>query len=337
MSETEQEVVEQERTDVGYQLGDEGYVEGLGPTVFPPNVDPRDYPPHKLSPAEEAATVGRFVIDQVAKSPPTVVVSETSHEYATGRTVAAPQGTFWSRDETDPDAERGEGVSVWEAATAAQSEAVRSATPDMVNEEVDHLSDVEKGAKHGPFVDRKAATAGFGALDEATAQKLDDKHEEEVLARQGVKDGSVLPLSEPAKPATADSVEDAFDITEAAEDALVNDESIPVADPGALSYTPEEQVEANYAAQTDDATKDERQTIVEHEGASRGPLEALPADREGVEVPGDESEAEEGDESWNVYTVAELKTELDNREIQYDSGARKADLVALLEADDEAG
>jgi hypothetical protein len=39
---------------------------------------------------------------------------------------------------------------------------------------------------------------------------------------------------------------------------------------------------------------------------------------------------------YNDLTVDELKTELDNRGVAYDSGDRKADLVQALEEDDRA-
>ena len=46
----------------------------------------------------------------------------------------------------------------------------------------------------------------------------------------------------------------------------------------------------------------------------------------------DQPEVEEV-ESWDQLTVAELKAELQAREIPYPSSALKADLVALLEAE----
>ena len=42
-------------------------------------------------------------------------------------------------------------------------------------------------------------------------------------------------------------------------------------------------------------------------------------------------------ETWDDLTVAELKAELDERQIEYPSKALKADLVEILNADDEGG
>lgn len=44
--------------------------------------------------------------------------------------------------------------------------------------------------------------------------------------------------------------------------------------------------------------------------------------------------SEETEEGYDSWTVADLKTELDNREIEYAASAKKADLVQLLEDDD---
>jgi hypothetical protein len=312
---------------------DQDYVEGLGLPVFPAGVNPLDYPPHTMSPSEEAATVGRFVINQEVEAPPEF--DEGDGEYKTGGTVAAPQGVFYSRDETKAKgkgkrAKGGERVSPHEASVAAQSEAVRSATPDMVeqlgDEEVDHLSDAEKGAKSGPFEDRKAPEVGFGALDEGTVEKLDEKEEEMVLARQGQKTPDEQVLAEPAKPADAESVDAAFEVTAQAEaqstdlDAADVGQDAPDIE-GNLRRTPEEQEAANAAAEPD-----EPDSVLEQKTkAAAG------------ESTDEEVEPEDDEDTWDNYTVAELKSELDNRGLEYDSGARKADLVKLLEDDDEAG
>jgi len=47
----------------------------------------------------------------------------------------------------------------------------------------------------------------------------------------------------------------------------------------------------------------------------------------------DDAEADEAD-SYDTWTVAELRTELDNRSVEYKASTNKADLVALLEQDD---
>lgn len=283
--------------------------EGLGPAVFPPNVDPQDYPPYKMSPAEEAATVGRYRDDQVAAQAP-VIDTGGATEYATGRTVAAPQGTVYVRDEA---AKPGKEVPVADAAVAAQSEAVRSATPDMTEpEEGDHLSDTEKGAKSGPFEDRKAPEVGYGALPEGTVSKLDAKEEEMVLARQGTKTPEDQVLAEPAKPATEESVAKAFEVTEASK-AQASDEAVDVQDvAGKLTRDPEEQAAANEAAEPDEGP-----TLL---------------DKQIAEASGSDEEVEYVEPS--ELNVAELKAELDSRGIQYDSKAHKADLVKLLEAAD---
>ncbi len=58
----------------------------------------------------------------------------------------------------------------------------------------------------------------------------------------------------------------------------------------------------------------------------------------GQEKTGDqdqEQETEGGDEKdYQSMTVAQLKAELDGREIEYSSDDRKDDLIELLEADD---
>jgi hypothetical protein len=60
---------------------------------------------------------------------------------------------------------------------------------------------------------------------------------------------------------------------------------------------------------------------------------------DGTEVTADEDgESEDGDDEevidYNEFTVPELKAELDAREVEHPSSALKADLVALLEAND---
>jgi hypothetical protein len=282
--------------------------EGLGPEVFPPGVDPRDYPPYTMSPSEEAATVGRYVVDQVPAQAP--VLDVPSHELATGRTAAAPHGTVFVRDE---DAKPGKRVPAVEAAVAAQSEAVRSSTPDMVEpEDGGHLSEEAKGAKSGSFQDRKAPEVGFGALPPETVEKLDAKEEEMVLARQGVKTPDQQVLAEPAKPADPESVDAAFEVTAASEAHAAEDAPEPTEDvSGELTRTPEEQVEANVAAEPEG-----------EESAETKAAQAAVAD-EGESKP-----------DYNEKTVADLRTELGKRGVDYEYSARKADLVALLEGDD---
>lgn len=46
---------------------------------------------------------------------------------------------------------------------------------------------------------------------------------------------------------------------------------------------------------------------------------------------------EEEEASYADWTVAELKSELDTRGVEYDSSAKKADLVAALDANDAEG
>lgn len=45
----------------------------------------------------------------------------------------------------------------------------------------------------------------------------------------------------------------------------------------------------------------------------------------------------EGGDDYSAWTVAQLKEELDNREIEYAASAKKAELVEALEADDADG
>lgn len=51
----------------------------------------------------------------------------------------------------------------------------------------------------------------------------------------------------------------------------------------------------------------------------------------------DASSETAGELSWDDFTVAELRAALDARQIAHSSKAHKADLVALLSADDESG
>lgn len=53
---------------------------------------------------------------------------------------------------------------------------------------------------------------------------------------------------------------------------------------------------------------------------------------------GGESESggeEGGDGEYSTYTVEQLKEELDSRGLEYKGNAKKADLIAALEADDQ--
>lgn len=62
------------------------------------------------------------------------------------------------------------------------------------------------------------------------------------------------------------------------------------------------------------------------------------AEENGTAMPTNDKGDGDGDgESYSDWTVAELKEELDNREIAYTSSAVKADLVKLLEDNDAEG
>lgn len=53
------------------------------------------------------------------------------------------------------------------------------------------------------------------------------------------------------------------------------------------------------------------------------------AEANGTAVPNDDAEKD-----YSSWKVADLKAELDSREVEYEAGAKKADLVAALEAND---
>lgn len=48
-------------------------------------------------------------------------------------------------------------------------------------------------------------------------------------------------------------------------------------------------------------------------------------------------DGEGGEEGYDSWTVAELKSELDSREIEYASSDKKADLIKLLNDNDSQG
>ena len=86
-----------------------------------------------------------------------------------------------------------------------------------------------------------------------------------------------------------------------------------------------------------------RLSDVDGDYAPEGSAAAEPAQAEAEEEPADEEEAvaepEEADDEaadYESFTVAELKAELDARDLAYESSDRKADLVALLQQDDAA-
>lgn len=60
--------------------------------------------------------------------------------------------------------------------------------------------------------------------------------------------------------------------------------------------------------------------------------ESKPSKRKGKGKPADSEEVEETE--YESMTVAELKAELDERGVEYASGALKADLIAALEEND---
>lgn len=59
------------------------------------------------------------------------------------------------------------------------------------------------------------------------------------------------------------------------------------------------------------------------------------ADTGEVDEADEEEESEEEEEGYDAYTVEELLSELASRGVEHKSGLRKADLIALLEEDDE--
>lgn len=141
------------------------------------------------------------------------------------------------------------------------------------------------------------------------------------------------------------SVPDAVEVTEGADEPEEPEpESAPVEDSAedddALAETQraaaEAQAEAEAQAQAEAAAEADR---VEAERAAEAQRAADAAQAEAEREAASAREREAAAEAeraaqvdWNERTVAELRVELSNRGIDYDYSARKADLVALLEA-----
>lgn len=115
-------------------------------------VDVTQYPPYKMTDAEAAATVGRYQEHQKPTPAPNLAV--TTHEFAVGRTPAAPPGVVYVGDVYE-DRSGEEEIDPHVAAVAAYPEGVRSSVPnathdvvepevgDVVDEPVDELVDEE--------------------------------------------------------------------------------------------------------------------------------------------------------------------------------------------------
>lgn len=74
----------------------------------------------------------------------------------------------------------------------------------------------------------------------------------------------------------------------------------------------------------------ERQERQEQAEAQKAEARAILAT--GTLAEGNTGESEESD--YSSWTVAELKAELDNREIEYAASAKKAELIEALETND---